>query len=352
MAPLRRLFLAAFVAAIQCVAVANGSQSFAQGKGDRVRLAKTTEVGEVTDMTPTEIKLTKSAGGSRTIAVNEIKSIQFAEEPTELSQARLNAGNGAYANASTALNKINASDIKRDYIKQDIEFYKALVAARLALGGAGEITEAGRQLNAFVRANPKNYHYLAAYEAMGDLLMAAEKFDAAQRQYAELAKAPWADYKMRAAVATGRSLQAQGKHDDAIREFDAALALATDSPDAQNQKLSATLGKAVSLAESGRVDQAVSAIEKVIQDADPEEKELHARAYIALGKCYEKGDQKKDALLAFLHVDVLYATVPEAHAEALAHLAPLWQAVGQEERAREARKTLKDRYGNSKWARQ
>ena len=34
-------------------------------------------------------------------------------------------------------------------------------------------------------------------------------------------------------------------------------------------------------------------------------------------------------------VDVLYNNVPEAHAEALAHLAPLWKAIGQDERARE-----------------
>jgi hypothetical protein len=54
--------------------------------------------------------------------------------------------------------------------------------------------------------------------------------------------------------------------------------------------------------------------------------------------------------LAYLHVDVLYSSVPDAHAEALSNLIPLWQAVGQEERAREARKTLEQRYAGSKWA--
>ncbi|MEX0641522.1 MAG: tetratricopeptide repeat protein [Pirellulales bacterium] len=315
-------------------------------------MSKGTEAGEVTNMTPLAVTISKGLGGSRTVAVNEIKSVQFADEPTELSQARLNVANGAYANAVTALSKIDAKDLKRDFIKQDFEFYQAICAARLALGGSGEITDAGRQLNTFVRTYPNNFHYLAACEAMGDLLMAADKYEFAERQYAELDKTPWPDHKMRASVAIGRSLQAQGKHDDAIEQFDAALAMATDAPDAQNQKLSATLGKAISLAQTGSVEQAVGTIEKVIQDADPEEKELHARAYNALGSCYEKGGQKKDALLAFLHVDIVYASVPNAHAEALAHLATLWQAVGQEQRAREARQTLKDRYGSSKWAKQ
>jgi tetratricopeptide (TPR) repeat protein len=153
-------------------------------------------------------------------------------------------------------------------------------------------------------------------------------------------------------VLIGRSLQAQGKHPEAIQQFDAALAIIDDGPDSQNQRLAATLGKAVSLAESGGGEEAVGIIEKVIHDADPQQKELHARAYNALGRCYEKAGKTKDALLAYLHVDVLYSNVPEAHAEALAQLVPLWKAIGQEERAREARQLLEDRYGKSRWAQQ
>jgi TolA-binding protein len=332
------------------LALVSATPATAQSKTDRIRLVRGNETGEISDMSPLDITLSKGLGGSRTVAVNEIKSILFADEPSELAQARLNASNGAYANALAALSKIDLNSMKRDFIQQDIEFYKALCAAKLALSGGGQIADAGRQLNTFVRTYPKNFHYLAAVEAMGDLLMASEKYEAAQKQYAELAKAPWPDYKMRAAVAVGRTLQAQNKHDEAIQQFDSVLAMTDDSADAQNQKLSATLSKAVSLAEAGNVEQAVGTIEKVIQDANPENKELHARAYNALGNCYEKGGQSKDALLAYLHVDVLYASVPDAHAEALSHLVKLWQAVGQEQRSREARQTLQDRYGGSRWA--
>lgn len=350
MLEIRNRQFVALVVGILSTASLGTASALAQAKTDRIRLAKSSETGDIKETSPLEVTIAKSGGGSRTVPVNEIRSIQFADEPSELSQARLNANNGAYAAALAALGKIDAADVKRDLIKQDIEFYKAYCAAKLALGGSGEIADAGRQLLTYTRAYPKSFHNLAANEAMGDLLMAAEKYDAAARQYAELAKAPWADYKMRAAVAAGRSLQAQGKQAEAIAQFDSALAMATESLDAQSQKLAATLGKAISLAESDKIDEAVSSIEKVIQDADPEQKELHARAYNALGSCYEKGDRKKDALIAFLHVDIVYSSVPDAHAEALSHLAPLWQAVGQEERAREARQTLKEKYGSSKWA--
>jgi tetratricopeptide (TPR) repeat protein len=326
------------------------SLAVAQGVADRVRLTRGSETGEVNDMTPYEITLNKGRPGSRTVAVNEIKSILFADEPSELAQARVNAANGAYSNALNALEKIDANSIRRDYIKQDIEFYKAYCAGKLALSGEREIGEAGRQLNTFVRGNPQNFHYLAAVELMGDLLMASGRYENAQKQYAELAKAPWADYKVRSAVAMGRTLQAQGKHADAIQQFDAALATAGEGADSQHQKLAATLGKAVSLSETGGGAEAVGIIEKIIQDANPEQKELHARAYNALGSCYQKSGQTKDALLAYLHVDVLYNSVPEAHAEALANLGPLWQAVGQQEQARQARQTLQERYGGSRWA--
>src|SRR6476620_1040571 len=256
---------------------------------DRVRLVRGSEAGEVSKMTRYEVTIDKGATGSVPLAVNEIRMIVFEGEPTELTQARVNSGNGAFAKALGLLEKVAADQVKREFIKQDIEFYKAYCASRLALSGEGEITDAGKQLNLFARNYPDNFHLLEASEMMGDLLMASGRFDFAEKQYAELAKAPWPVYKMKAAVSSGRSLQAQGKHAEAIQQFDAALAMTDDGGvDAKNQKMSATLGKAVSLAEAGKGDDAVKIIQKVIQDADPQQKELHARAYNALGNCYEK----------------------------------------------------------------
>jgi tetratricopeptide (TPR) repeat protein len=317
---------------------------------DRVRLTRGTESGEVTEMTPLEVTLNKGRPGSRTVPLNEIKTILFEGEPSELAQARVSVTNGAFAKAQQQLDKIDMAKVRRDFIKQDVEFYQALVAAKLAQGGEGEILDAGRKLNTFVRSYPNNVHYLEASEAMGDLLMLSGRFENAQKQYAELEKAPWPDYKMRAAVAAGRALQQQNKQSEAIQKFDAALALPDDGPDAKNQKLAATLGKAISLAETGKVDDAAGMIEKIIQDADPQQRELHARAYNALGSCYEKAKRNKEALMAYLHVDVLYSTVPDAHAEALSHLVSLWHEVGQDDRSRESRELLQQKYAGSRWA--
>ena len=42
--------------------------------------------------------------------------------------------------------------------------------------------------------------------------------------------------------------------------------------------------------------------------------------------------------------------MPDAHAEALANLADLWEQVHKTERANRARKTLEEEYKDSPWA--
>lgn len=317
---------------------------------DRIRTAVGSEAGEIKSTTPLEITLDKGSAGTIKIPVNTVRSVVLDDEPPELTQARLNAKNGGYTTAIERLEHIDRPRLKRALVKEDVEFYLAYCAAHQALGGQGEISDAGRKLNEFVRRNPDSFHKLEAVEMMGDLLMASDKFAAAQRQYSDLAKAPWPDYKMRAGVLLGRTLQAQGKHAEAIEQFDEVLASPEESAAAKEQKLSAKLAKAVSLAESKQLDQAVALIEQMIVDTDPEQKELQARAYNALGDSYQRAGRTKDALLAYLHVDVLYSTVPDAHAEALSHLATLWDSVGKTEHGRQARQKLHEQYRNSRWA--
>ena len=124
----------------------------------------------------------------------------MASRPSWRRPARTSATVRLRRRSSCSKNRCQVS-VQRDFIKQDIEFYQAYCAAKLALSGEGQIIDAGRQLNSFVHNYPNNFHYLDACEMMGDLLMASGRFESAEKQYAELAKAPWPDYKMRAAVA-------------------------------------------------------------------------------------------------------------------------------------------------------
>jgi tetratricopeptide (TPR) repeat protein len=206
----------------------------------------------------------------------------------------------------------------------------------------------------FVSRAENSHHYFEACEVLAELLVNRGSYDRAEPYFEKLAAAPWPETQWRAALLEGRMLLAQAKYGDALAKFDVVLnASGASAPADESEKLTlaATVGKADCLAESGKGADAIRMIEDVIAKADPEQAEAQALAYNALGRCYLKSDKPKDALLAFLHVDVLYQSVPEAHAEALSRLAPLWESMGKADRARDARKVLSDRYPQSRWAR-
>lgn len=325
------------------------SNSSIHAQTDRVKTYSGTESGTVKSMTPMAVMLEKS-GREQQIAVGDIRGIQFGVEPSELTQARANALSGAYAKALELLNKIDIRNGTDANVKQDVDYYRAYCNTKLALLGEVDLAEAGKQLNTFVRVNGDSYHRIEAEQLLGDLLAALGKYSAAQSQYQKLANTPWPSYKIRSAVLVGKSLQAQGKHNEAIAKFDQALAAEDDSPQSASQQQAARLAKAISLSASGNVDQGAALVRSVVAEADPKETELHAEAYNALGNCYLKAGRTKDALFAYLHVDLLYPTQPKAHAEALYYLANLWDEVGDGNEARQARDKLKSQYPTTSWA--
>lgn len=318
---------------------------------DRIRMVSGSESGEVIKMTPVAVTIERG-GDSTEVPVTEIRSIIFRGEPAELTQARLNATNGGYDAALSRLKAINADDIRGDFIKQEVEYYRAYCNAKLALLGAKPIREAGTELNNFVSSYPQNYHYLEATQLLGDLLATMGNYRAAQAKYQLLSKAPWPEYRMRAAVLVGQALLEQEEYQEALSQFETALAIEDDSPGGKAQRLAAQLGKAIAAAATGDVEGGLKAVEQVIRDADPENADLLAKAYNALGACYSQSGQPKNALYAYLHTDLLYGRVADAHAEALAKLVPLWESIGQDGEARRARQTLLDQYPASRWAQQ
>jgi tetratricopeptide (TPR) repeat protein len=156
---------------------------------------------------------------------------------------------------------------------------------------------------------------------------------------------------MRSGVAAGRALLAQGKIHEALSAFDRVIDSLAEGDLAQSQRLAARLGKANALTADKKTEASIRLIEDVLNTANTEDVLLMSRAYNALGTAYRAAGRPKEALLAFLHVDVLYPSQPETHAEALANLVELWQEVHKPERANAAHKTLEEQYKDSPWAR-
>ncbi len=320
---------------------------------DTIKSGKTSLLGNVVDggMDSTKVEFKQSSGGAlvKQIPANQIDMILYEGEPADLKKAKNQVLAGHYAEGLATLKKIEKTP-DREAVRQDIEFYKALCSAKLAMTGNMKIADAGRMMKTFADANTKSYHYFEASQVVGDLLVAAGFYAPAAEYYARLDAAPWPDYKMRAGVAVGRALLAQKKTEEALAAFDKVLATAAEGNAAQAQRMAASLGKAAALVALKKPDEAIKLAEGVLEKADPEDAPLMARAYDILGTAQRQAGRTKEALLAFLHVDVLYAAEPDAHAEALANLVDLWQQVHKTERANRAEKVLMERYPESPWA--
>lgn len=308
--------------------------------------------GKIVSISPQMVDLepTGAASAARQVPVNEIVSILFEDEPGPLMTAQKHILDGEYLEALTALEKVQAEEAKRREIAEEIEFCKAYCTAQMALAGNGNVVDAGKQMFAFLKNCPNSFHFFQATELMGNLLVANGAYDKAETFYATLAKAPWPDYKMRAGTAMGRALVAQNKLAEASKAFDDVLNSDASGDLAEVQRLAAKVGKARCMAASDKVDQAIKMLDDIIAKADSENMELHALAYNALGTALRKAGKPKEALLAFLHVDLLYSGVPEAHAEALANLEQLFTEIHKPDHARRARAVLDERYKDSRWA--
>ncbi len=306
--------------------------------------------GTITAMSPTKVTI-DTTGGTRELTVNEIRKINYGGEPGELKSARDAAARGQLEDALESLNKLNPADAPRDVIKQDIEYYKGYCQGKLAMTGGGDKAAAATNLLNFVKANSGSYHFFEAAELLGDLALGLQSYDAAVKYYGSLANAPWPEYQMKSAVLVASALRAQDNFAGALAKYDEVLGMGLDTAEATEQKLLAQAGKALCLAETGKPEDGIAIVEKVIADNDPQQSPiLFGRAYNALGACYRKQGKTKDALLAYLHTELMFNSEPETNAEALYHLSELWASVNRSDRAVRARGLLKDRYSGSAWA--
>lgn len=327
------------------------SSLWAQAQGDTIYLYKGTPVrGTITKMSPDEVTVSATAG-ERPIPVGEIKYIVYQDEPNELSAGRKSIFEKNFNQAINELKKADPAKAGREVIAQDIEFYRAVALVRSAMGEGGDKAAAESAILNAVKVCGQNYHFYEAAEVAGDLAMASGKFADASKRYSVIitraAKHP--EMVVRARLADGRSLAAQKKYDEAKARYDEVLGDELNTPSVASLKLLANVGKAGCLTETGQAAEAIKALETIIEKNDPSDAPLFARTYVALGNAYVKADKPKDAIMAFLCVELLYAGESEALAESLYNLAKLWDKVNRADRALSARNTLRDRFPGSIW---
>ena len=341
------LVIGAFVLAIVSPGVAWGQAA------DRVNLFGGTSIsGKIVSVSPVGVDVENSDGDTQKLAIETVREVQFGEEPQSLKNARAMLLRGRGADARDEVGKIEADELDgaEPLVLAEVDFVRAAAAAQAVLEAGGDPATAAKTVVDYLAKHPKSHHFFQMQELLGDLQARAGKPAEALAAYQQLDSGP-PGMKVRAASAKAAMLLAQGKPDEAMAEYDAAIKLAGSDKASQPQKRSAELGKAKCLSLQGKQDAAIEMVLQIIKASGPEEKELLSRAYNVLGGAYRSmAGREQDALIQFLTVDLVYNTLPESHAEALFNLGELWDKGSNPERAGEARQNLKAAYPASPWA--
>lgn len=305
--------------------------------------------GEIKAMTIESVTISLSNGQTQVVPVSDIFGVRFDMEPPLLSQAQSNERSGAL---DVALEKLRG--IQKEYngdderVVADIKFLIARTLVKQALADPEKVPEALTAIKAFRQGHKTNFRYLEALLLESSLATS----DDAQALLKEVQTAPVKGYQLQAGVRLGQLLLKGDDAAGALAAFQQVIDQSQGDPASAAALYDGLLGKAECQQKQGNSDEAIATLDGIISQASESESETLARAWILKGDCFRARNLQKDALMAYLHVDVLYPSEPAAHAEALFRLVSLWTPAGHQDRSDEAMARLTDKYPNSPWTKQ
>lgn len=296
--------------------------------------------------------ITIETGGREVeVPATNIKMVNFGQESREITTARRAISEERLNNALQILESIDAGQLDPPALAQDVEYLTAFCVVKMALSGErGTLDQATTALTQFLDEGSNSYHYAEAVELLGDLLLARGVYDQAEAQYQRLISTPWPGVQQMGRLKVGRMQELQGKYDEALKNYQAVQQVESSTAESRQAKLEAQVGLARCQAFKGDFQSGITSLNKMIVEESSTNGRLFGQIYNALGNCYMKADQPKQAINAFLHTDLLFYQDPEQHAEALYRLGELFNGMSKFEESAEAREKLKSRYGASPWA--
>jgi tetratricopeptide (TPR) repeat protein len=310
--------------------------TFKQAIGGKVK-------GQVQSESPSEVVVLLGAT-TTSVPVDQIASIRYDAQSATYQLAETREASGQLSEAAELFKKAAAEAAGKPYPLQAALFREAEVLTDLALIEPDRVKEAKERLTRFVQAYPNSRHIASARGCLARLQLNAGDFKGAEATIAELAKLPKAGE--RAAVLKTKILARQGKYTEAIAELDRLI---SSYPKGSERQRDAMLAKAENLAGMKQFKEAETLVRQVIQGNPPEDAAAQAPAYNTLGDCLRAANRPKDALIAYLHTDLLYSKDKEEHPRALHQIATLFRQLKQDGRADEFVKRLKDEYPRSRW---
>ena len=304
--------------------------------------------GKIVERTKDKVVI-EVRGVNQSFDTNLIGRLLFDGEPPQLSRVKGFILEGQLDQAIEEFKKIDASTVnKPDEIRQDYNFFKGYLAALNALRGKGDAANASKLLLSWASENRSSHLFYTASEKLGELAMASGAPDA-ERYFGVLAAAPFVEFKIKGNYLSGKALLTNKKPTEAKAKFAAVTQIQVADPVSLKFKKLASLGTIQCDAAEGKTTQAIEAIEKMVDEGDSTDAELFSELFNTLGGILQAAGKNEEAVLSYLKTDLLYASEPDAHAEALFHLTQLWPLIGENQRATEAKSRLSKLYPTSLW---
>jgi tetratricopeptide (TPR) repeat protein len=299
--------------------------------------------GTINAETPREIRI-QVGNKVETIPLEEIAEVNYAGTPPPFLEARVREKAGDFRGALDNYEKAsNASGLK-PFVAQQVKYSYASALVQTVSEDDSQSEKAVKALQEFVKAYPNGRHTASAYESLLSLVRAGGDGAKIDSVIDELAKIP--GEQARSKVLKADTLVDQGKAGDAVSAIDSVT---SEIP--ANSAL-ARLAESVrikALVGLKKLDDAESRARKLIESSDPTDSEALALAYNALGDCLRASGKPKDAIIAYLHTDILFDSVPNEHARALSAITQLWRTLEKPDRAEQTLNKLATTYPRSPW---
>lgn len=277
----------------------------------------------------------------------DIVTITYDGAPAQFSTIRSNMSEGKYDEALEIVEKMGNGGLASQVLVMERDFLKAQCMTKDAFDrGRTTLKKAADEMAGFLSKNKDYYRYYEACELYGEINVQMKKFDIAAKSFEQLENSKSVILQVRGKLGRAKALVSQGMEPQtALKLFDEIIKIKNTGVlkgDLANSiDLSCNLGIARCYTLQKKFTEAKKLVQDVISKSLPSDIVTNAMAYNTLGIALESEEKFKDAILAFLHTELLYNSDLTLRVEALTHLKDLWMKLGYNDRSKAAADSLK-----------
>jgi len=295
------------------------------------------------------VDTTGDGNADTTYPADEVAEVKYGDRSAIFRGAELSFNRGLLEDAVKKFTEALAEEGARKFwLQPHANYMLGECYRRMAAGRPSLYADAIKRYEAVARAVPKARLAPRAKREIGRCCLAQNRIDAARPLFEQLASGQYGDYWVNhGKIWLSRVLALEKKFDDAqalLREVAAAVG------DDVATRTDASLARGEVLRRAGKFGVSKAVYEAILQEAPETQPETKARAYNGLGDLFWDQGRTKEALLAYLHVRVLYFDVKDELPRAVYSAAVCFGKLKEAQKARQLYQELVTQFPGTVWA--